>query len=106
AVAFRLHLLEYLRHPPARIDDERRPRDTPVEAPPEQQPRPHAVALGDGMIRIAEQRIGQLILLLEIAVLPRRIGADAEDDRVESLEPRERVANGARFNGSAGGVVL
>ena len=88
------------------IDDERRACDAPIEASPEEQPRPHAIALGDGVIGVGEQRIGQLILLLEIAVFPRRIGADAENDRVESLEPRERVANGARFSGSAGSVVL
>ena len=105
-MAFRLHLLEHLGHASARIDHERRARDAPVEASPEEQPHPHAVALGDGVIGVGEQRKGQLILLLEIAVFPGRIGADTENDRIESLEPRERVANGARFSGSAGGVVL
>ena len=58
------------------------------------------------MILIGDQRVRQLILLLELGVRLRRVWAHTEDDRVESLEPRERVPKGARFDRSARRVVF
>jgi hypothetical protein len=39
-------------------------------------------------------------------MLLRRIRADTDDDRVDSLEPREGVLEAARLDGSARGAIL
>jgi hypothetical protein len=58
------------------------------------------------VIFVGDERERQVVLLLELGVRLRRVGADAEYDRVESLEPREGVPEGTRFDRSARGVVF
>jgi hypothetical protein len=58
------------------------------------------------VILVGDERIGELVLELEFSMRLRWIGADAEDDCIESLEPREGVSESGRLDGSAGRVVL
>jgi hypothetical protein len=102
----RIDLLEYLGDAAGRVDDECRTNDTPVLSAVHRLLLPHAVLLRDGVVDVGNQRIRKLMFLLEFFVRLGRIGADAKDDRVESLEPREGVSKRARLDGSAGGVVL
>jgi hypothetical protein len=58
------------------------------------------------VLGIGEQRVRKLVLSLELGVRVDRVGADAKDYGVDSLEPREGVAKAARLDRSARGVVL
>ena len=87
-------------------DDERRSEDAHVLAPEQRLLSPDPVALGDGVIRVGNERERQIVLLLELLVRLDRIGADAEDGRIESLELREGVAKLARLYSSTRRVVF
>jgi hypothetical protein len=56
------------------------------------------------MIFIGEEREGEIVLLLELRLLLDRVRGVAEYDCIQSLEPRESVAERARFDGSTRGV--
>src|SRR4051812_2264626 len=101
-----IDLLEDLRDLSSRVDDERRSNDAPVFPAVHAFLLPHAILLGDDVIDVREQRIGELMLLLELPMCVRRIRTNAEHLRVESLDPREGVTKRARLNGSAGRVVF
>jgi hypothetical protein len=56
------------------------------------------------MIFIGEEREGEVVLLLELRLLLDRVRGVAEYDCIQSLEPRESVAERARFDRSTRGV--
>jgi hypothetical protein len=58
------------------------------------------------MLGIGQERVRELVLLLELSVGLDRVRADSEYYCVDSLEPREGVAKAARLDRSARGVVL
>ena len=69
-------------------------------------PRPDAVTLAYGVVRVGHEGVGQAVLHLELRVLLGRVRAYTDDHRIDSLEPREGVLEAARLDGSARGVVL
>jgi hypothetical protein len=58
------------------------------------------------VVRIGQKRERQVELLLELGLRRDGVGADSQDYRIESLEPREGVAKLARLDGSPRGVGL
>jgi hypothetical protein len=58
------------------------------------------------MVRVREERERQIELGLELRLGRDRIGADTENDCIESLEPREGVAKLARLDRSPRGIGL
>jgi hypothetical protein len=52
------------------------------------------------VIFVGEQRERQIVLLLEVGLLLDRVRTVAKDYCIESLEPRNSVAERARFLGS------
>src|SRR5262249_17240291 len=88
------------------VDDEGRSKNTPVLPAIHRLLAPHTVPLSDRVVLIDEQRIRQLKFLLELLVRFRRVGAYAEDYRVEAVESRQRIAERAGLDGTARRVVL
>lgn len=105
-VADHLDVLEHVRDAAVGGDQERRPHDPHVLVAKQPLLLPDAIRVGDGVIGVGDERIGEVVLLLEAAVLLRRVRADADDLRVGSLEPREGVPETGRLERSAGCVVL
>jgi hypothetical protein len=58
------------------------------------------------VILVGEQGERQFVFRLELRLLRYRVRAGAKYDCIESLEPRESVAERARFDGSTRGVGL
>jgi hypothetical protein len=52
------------------------------------------------VILVGKERERQVVLLLEVSLLLYRVRTVAKDDCIESLEPRDGVAERARFLGS------
>jgi hypothetical protein len=67
---------------------------------------PHAVALGDLVVGVGEEREREVVLLLELHVTLLVVGRDAEDDRARALEVRICVPNPAGLRRTARRVVL
>lgn len=64
----------------------------------------YSVGLGDFLVRIGEQGIRQLVLLLELLLLGRRVSRYAEDNGPSLLNCFKCVAEPARLYGSTGGI--
>src|SRR5690606_9651773 len=67
---------------------------------------PHAVRLGDPVIRVREQPEVQAVLLAELPVRLDGVRAHAQHDRAARVQVLHAVAELARLDGAAGGVVL
>src|SRR5690606_19361325 len=67
-VAGRLDLLEHPRDAPLLVDEEGGARDAPVLPPVHRLLLPHAVGLGDAVVRIGEQPEIQAVLVAELPV--------------------------------------
>ena len=106
AVTQRVDFFEYVRDPAGRIDEERGARDPHALEAKGVLLDPHAERRGQCVVFVGQETEGKLVFLLELAVRVRRVGAGAKYFRVESLEPREGVSQGARLDGSARGIVL
>jgi len=87
-VAFGFDAAKDLRDAAVGVDDEGRSQDTHVFAPEHHLLTPHTVRVGDRMIRIGDEREGQIELRLELLMLLHGVWADAEDRRVDGVEPR------------------
>jgi hypothetical protein len=105
-VALRLDASENSGDTTVLVDEKGRPENAHIPSSEHRLLAPDAVRVGDGVIGVSDKRERQLVLLLEVLVLAYRIRAHAEDRRIESLEPREGVAEFARLDGSALGGVL
>ena len=105
-MAGRVDLLEDVRDPTIRADEIRGPYHTHVRLAVILLFLPYTVLLGDRVVGVGEERERQVILLLELRLCRDRIRAHAENDRIESLEPREGVAKLARLQRSAGGIIF
>src|SRR3972149_1573878 len=92
--------------PPPRIDDEGRPLDAPVGAPELLLLLPHAVGFGHSVVRVGQQDERQIVLLRELRVRGRTVGAEADDYRVPLGVGGVVVAEAARLRGAARGVVF
>jgi hypothetical protein len=101
-----IHLLEDARDSAVWINDKRRARDPHTLHPEGVFLHPDTVRLADRVILIHQESRGQAVLCLEASVRLSAVGADSEHLCIESLEPRESVSKGARFDGSTRGVVL
>jgi len=101
-----LHILEDLRYAAVRIDHEGRAQDSHVFPAEHGLLTPDAIPLGDGMIRVGNEREGEVVFLLELLMLLHGVRADPNHRCFDSLEPREGVAKLARLEGSARGVVF
>jgi len=66
----------------------------------------HAIFDADGLVHIRQQRIGEIVVLLELLLSGRLIGGDAQYNGASSLNLLECVAEPARFNRSTGRVGL
>ena len=62
------------------VDQERRADDAHVGLAVVLLLPPHAVRLGDGVVGVGQQREPEGVLLVELELLRRLVGADAEDD--------------------------
>ena len=60
----------------------------------------HAVLVADGLVFIGQQRIREIVLLLELLLGRGFVGGDAEYNRTGPLDFLECVAEPARFNRS------
>ena len=102
----RFHVLEHVRDAAGLVDHECRPGGRDVFLSIHRLLDHDVVRRRDPRVFVDEQRVRELVFLLELAVFFRRIPADAEDDCIDSLEPREGVSKRARLDGSARGVVF
>ena len=66
----------------------------------------HAKLVGDGLVLVGQERVRQLVLVLELLLGGRRVGGDAEYGDSGSGKLAVCVAEPARFYGSAGRVGL
>jgi hypothetical protein len=66
----------------------------------------HAVGVADFLIGVGEERVGQVVLVLELLLFFRSVGGDAEYDGARLFDLLECVAEPARFYGSTGGIGL
>jgi len=66
----------------------------------------HPECIGDFLIHVGEQGIGQIVFILEFTLLVRRVGGDSQDHCAGFLQLAVCVAEPARFNGSARSVGL
>ena len=102
----RLHLGPDFFDPPVRPDEKRDAMDAQVFPAHESFLPPNAISLDYFLLFIRQQREWQFEFRHELVVRLHRVGAHAEHDCIESLEPREGVAKLARLECSTGGVVL
>src|SRR3972149_2015050 len=103
AVPVRADPAEDAGDPSPRIDDEGRPLDAPVGAPGLLLLLPHAGGGGRGLGRVGQQDERQIVLLRELRVRGRTVGADADDYRVPLGVGGGVVAGAARLRGAARG---
>ena len=65
-----------------------------------------AESAGYGAILIREERKGEMVFFLEVALLSHAIGADAHNDDATRLELAKSIAQAASLRGAARGVGL
>lgn len=105
-VPFRLHVIENVCDFSFRIDDESRARDSFHLFPIHVLFFDYAESFADFLVGVGQQLVGQAVLILKLFLGLRRVGRDPEDNGAGFLQLFVRVAEPARFNGSAGGVGL
>ena len=66
----------------------------------------HAVCGADLLVHVGEKGVRQVVFLLELLLLLRRVSRDAQHDGAGLLDLFECVAEPARFYRSTGGVCL
>jgi hypothetical protein len=106
SVPFSFDVVEDVRDFSLPIDDKSRTRDSFYLFPIHIFFFDYAEGFTDFLVRIRQQRVRQLILILKFLLGLRRIGGDTQDYGTGFLQLFVCVAEPARFNGSAGSVGL
>ena len=105
-MAFRLHLVEDVGDLAIRADDEGSALDAHHLLAIHFLFLHDAEGVGDLLILVGQQGVGQIVFFLKLFLPLRRVGGDAQDDRPGLLQLAVCVAEPARFNGSTRGVSL
>ena len=103
-VPVRFHVLENVRDLSVRPDQECGTGDTQHFLAVHVLFLDHAELVGDCLVLISQQRIGQLVLVLELLLGGRCIGRDSEYGDSGPGQFAVCVAEPARFDGSTGGI--
>ena len=88
------------------VDDERRAVHAHVRLAVHLLLAPDAVLLGDGVVRVGEQREVEVLLVVELRDRRDRVGRDAEHGHAGGLVVAAVVADAARLRRAPGGVGL
>jgi hypothetical protein len=105
-VAFGLDLVELMDEPLVGTDDVGRAFDSGDLLAVHVLFLDDAKAVADGLVRVGEERVGQVVFFLELLLRFDGVPGDAEDDDTSLLKLLEVIAKAAGFNGATWGVGL
>src|SRR5262249_50983539 len=100
------HLREHAEELALLVDDERGADDAHVLLAVERLLTPRVPRLRDRVVLVSEEREAERVLVVELQLLRRRVGTDADDRNTEPLQRRVRVAQLARLRRATGRVGL